>query len=364
MKLLIVTFDPPENVGGVEGRLSGYVRELRKRNLFLEVEAFSRSNVNPTEKFYGVNYRKFSSRLTQLPKSMVETTMRMEKSKLDSVFLLSGGLTIFGNLLLLYSRITGRRTAMLLYGKDVLQAKRRFAGRILLQISTLLATRVLTNSWYTASLVPFVDSQKVGVLYPGVDPTLSESIEYSNVAPEGKILFVGRIIRRKGLRDLIDAFGLLSQEMPEIRLEIVGDGPERNQMERLTADLNLGSKVTFTGALRGIPLYERYTQCDVLAMPSITLDDDVEGFGTVFLEAGLFGKPSVGTRSGGIPEAIQDGRTGILVREGRVEDLAAALRRLMADSRLARTMGQSARKRVLNNFTWAHSTNQLIRSLS
>jgi phosphatidylinositol alpha-1,6-mannosyltransferase len=299
----------------------------------------------------------------KLPATLWFTRKQLKISQIDSVFLLSGGITMFGLLVLLYCRLTRRRTALLLYGKDILQARRRVVGRLLLSASTRLTRRVFANSWFTASLVPFVRPGKIRVLYPGVDPEIATQAKYSSVASGGTVLFVGRLVRRKGLQDLIDAFSVLCTEMPDVRLEIVGDGPERSRMERLVADLNLGSKVSFLGTLEGIPLYERFSSCDVFAMPSVTLGDDAEGFGTVFLEAGLFGKPSVGTTSGGIPEAVQDGRTGLLVGEGRVKELVLALRKLLTDQHLASSMGKNARERVLEKFTWADSTEQLVRSL-
>jgi glycosyltransferase involved in cell wall biosynthesis len=178
------------------------------------------------------------------------------------------------------------------------------------------------------------------------------------------ILFVGRLVKRKGVADLIDAFKLLLSDLPDARLEIVGDGPEKPVLERLVADLGLKDNVTFTGSLRGGALYERFRNCDVFAMPSKTMADDVEGFGTVFLEAGLFGKPSVGTFSGGIPEAVVDETTGLLVSEGSVSELASALKRILQDPALGRELGLNARKRVLAEFTWEKTTRQLTEILS
>jgi phosphatidylinositol alpha-1,6-mannosyltransferase len=161
------------------------------------------------------------------------------------------------------------------------------------------------------------------------------------------------------MADLLDAFRLVLNDFPDAQLEIVGDGPEKGQLERLVADLGLVGSVIFFGSLRGDPLSERYRNCDVFAMPSRTLKDDVEGFGTVFLEAGLFGKPSIGTFSGGIPEAVIDGETGILVSEGDVRGLAQALRRLMSDEALRSELGSNARDRVLARFTVQKAAEQL-----
>ncbi|HEV2226686.1 MAG TPA: glycosyltransferase family 4 protein [Nitrososphaerales archaeon] len=361
---MIVTFDPPENIGGVEGRLAGYVRELIRTKHFVEVESFSPSHELSSVDFHGANLHRCPSSLRHLPQTSQFTLKRLRESRIESVFLLSGGITIFGLLLLSYCRLTHRRNAILLYGKDVLQARGRFFGRLLLRVSTSLTDCVFTNSWFTASLVPFVLRRKIRVLYPGVDPNIATPTPRSSNPSGKRILFVGRLVERKGVKDLVDAFRIVSEGVPDVSLEVVGDGPQKSQLESLVADLNMGNRVSFLGTLRGRPLYERFSSCNVFAMPSITLEDDAEGFGTVFLEAGLFGKPSVGTFSGGIPEAVENNVTGLLVHEGEVAELALALRKLLVDENLARFLGRNARERVLRKFTWAEGTRIILDSLA
>jgi glycosyltransferase involved in cell wall biosynthesis len=360
--VLIVTFDPPENVGGVEGRVEGYVRELTKEGHAVEVEAFAPGYHYTLETFNGVSLYKCSSRVKSLFRSLAYTRRVITRDSIDSVFLLSGGLTILGNLLLLYCRLTGRRTATLLYGKDILQARKSRTGRALLSGAQRLSKKVVTNSLYTASLLPSIPRKKLAVLTPSVNPLVLEQMESSApVAPMGRrILCVGRLVQRKGIDDLIRALPLVIQSIPDVTLEVVGDGPDRPRLESLALELGMGPKVHFFGNLRGRQLFERYASCDVFAMPSRTLPDDVEGFGTVFLEAGLVGKPSVGTRSGGIPEAIVDGETGILVKEGDVKALASALEHVLLDSDLNRRLGENARSRVLKEFTWDRSAQRLM----
>ena len=351
-------------MGGVEGRLAGYVRELTRLGHFVEIETFSPSHAPRTIDYYGAKLHEAHSSPSHLPQSFLFTLRRMRESRIDSVFLLSGGITLFGSLLLLHCRLTHRRSAMLLYGKDVLQARRHLLTRFLLFVSTSLTDSVLANSRFTSTLVPFVDSRKIRILYPAIDPSIATSDAIRSHTPGNRILFVGRIVERKGLKDLVNAFSVVVETFPEATLEIVGDGPQKSELEGMVAALELGAKVSFLGTLRGKPLYQRYSSCDVFAMPSVTLEDDVEGFGTVFLEAGLFRKPSVGTMSGGIPEAVENGRTGLLVPEGNVAELAQALRTLLSDVNLASSLGDSGRERVLKEFTWAESTKRLAESLT
>ncbi len=362
-RILLVTFDPPSNIGGIEGRVEGYVKELSKRGGRTEILALAPEYKSGISAFWGARLYELSSRPTQALRSLLATERILGNRKLDSVFLISGAITLYGNLLLAESRLMRRKTAVLFYGRDILQARRSLLGRIMMHASTILSNIVFTNSRFTASLLPSLSGRKQRVLYPSVDPRLGVA-GLSGQKTGHRVLFVGRLVRRKGVDDLIDAFRSISEDFPDWHLEIVGDGPERKRLERLVADLGLGERVEFFGSLRGRALYDRYELCDVVAMPSKRLRDDVEGFGTVFLEAGIFGKPSVGTFSGGIPESIVNGETGILVREGDARQLGTALGSLLSDPELRLRMGRNARERVLRDFTWQRSAERLEEGLS
>jgi phosphatidylinositol alpha-1,6-mannosyltransferase len=362
-RVLLVTFDPPGNIGGIEGRVEGYVKELSKRGGRAEVLALAPEYKSGISTFWGARLYELSSKPAQALHSLLVTERILVNRKLDSVFLISGAITLYGNALLAESRLMHRRTAVLFYGKDILQARQGLLGRMMMLASIVLSNTVFTNSRFTASLLPPFAGRKQRVLYPSVDPTLG-SAGPSGQRPGHRILFVGRLVRRKGVDDLIDAFRSISEDFPDWRLEIVGDGPERKGLERLVADLGLGERIEFFGSLRRRALHDRYGLCDVVAMPSKRLRDDIEGFGTVFLEAGIFGKPSVGTFSGGIPESIVNGETGILVREGDARQLGRALESLLSDPEMRLRMGRKARERVLRDFTWQQSAERLEEGLS
>ena len=338
--------------------------ELSRKGIFVEVEAFAPGYAFTVEPFDGCRLHKCPSDSRRLARSFRYTLRLVVGESIDSVFLLSGGITIFGNAMLLFSHLWGKRTAILLYGKDILQARKSRLGRALMFTAQLLTDRIVTNSRYTASLLPSYFQSKVSLLYPSINPGSQQEAGTKASHESEMILFVGRLVRRKGADDLISAFHFLVRNHPAARLEIVGDGPERTGLEKLAADLGLGEKVRFLGSLRGEALNERYRDCDVFVMPSRTLKDDVEGFGTVFLEAGLAGKPSVGTRSGGIPEAVVDGVTGILVEEADIPGLASALGKILEDTELRQRLGENARSHVLAQFTWERTGQKLIDILS
>ena len=363
MRLLTLTFDPPQGQGGIEGRAMEYTERLVKRGTHVEVAAFSSGQEMPVERYQGTKLVRLSSSILRLPWTLRSLVGLMSKSSLDSVFMLSGASTGVGVLTLCFARLTGRRSGVMFYGRDLLLSRKRPSGRILLVICLLLADRVGTNSRYTMSLLPFRPRTPPVIVYPGVDERIAEVYAAKGPNRSGtRILFVGRLVRRKGADILISALGRLKAEFPSLGLDVVGDGPEMQNLLALAEGLDLGDAVTFHGALFGRRLWEVYAGASLLVLPSRQSSEDVEGFGTVFLEAGMFGIPSIGTRTGGIPEAVIDGVTGKLVEAESVDDLRNAIVSFLDDPREMARLGTNARERAMR-FSWERSTDHVLQLL-
>jgi len=174
------------------------------------------------------------------------------------------------------------------------------------------------------------------------------------------ILTLTRLVARKGVDDLIRALAILP---PEIKLLVVGDGPDRSRLEGLAAEAGLRGRVVFTGYVdRTRPFYQA---ADVFALASREEEGgDVEGFGIVLLEAQALGLPVIGTSSGGIPEAFLDGFTGLLVPPGRPEELARAIDRLAKKEDLRAALGGAGPELVRRAFSWSDRAAALIRIYS
>jgi phosphatidylinositol alpha-1,6-mannosyltransferase len=359
--MLIVTFDPPKGPGGIEGRAMAYTKKLRGYGFYVEVAAISPGAVRSEEPYQGTKLARFSSSPVQSPRSLVGLVRMINRSRLDSIFFLTGGTTFIGLILLAYSKFSGRRNAVFFYGKDLLQSRARISTRISVILSVILARRVATNSRYTAGLLPMRPRRRVGVIYPGVDPPiLDEQIETGRVGGPPRVLFVGRLVWRKGVDLLLEAFAPLPSSFPGLTMDIVGDGPEMNHLRSRSAELGLDGIVSFHGSLEGLRLWRLYALASLLVLPSRSSESDVEGFGTVFLEAGIFGVPSVGTRTGGIPEAVIDGETGRLVNAEDVEGLREIISELLSDPAETTRLGKGARK-TAQKLNWDASCQQLMR---
>ena len=169
---------------------------------------------------------------------------------------------------------------------------------------------------------------------------------------ERSILFVGRLIERKGVAHLIRALGTVRRAVPA-RLVIVGDGPERGSLEHLAQATGVASHVEFLGRVSDEALRHAYASADAFVLPSV-LDQrqDTEGLGVVLLEAMNYGVPVVASDIGGITDIVQHERTGLLVPPGDESALARALTRLLSDPELARALGAGGTRLLRETFSW------------
>lgn len=171
--------------------------------------------------------------------------------------------------------------------------------------------------------------------------------------PDPIVLSVGGIKPRKGYHICLRAFGNLQRRFPAARFLLAGGGIGKRyhrELQELVRREGIRN-VEFLGALTWEQLDPHYRRASMLAMTSQDEGDHFEGFVFVFLEAGAYGLPVIGTRSGGIPDAVADGRTGYLLPPGDVEGIARAMIALAEDPGLSRTMGMAGRARA-EFLTW------------
>ena len=186
----------------------------------------------------------------------------------------------------------------------------------------------------------------VEIIPNGVDPARFAPRSSSRDWEELRLGFAGRLARQKGVDALLQALARLPRER-DIRLEIVGDGPERPALEAQAHALGLGGRVFFQGWLPSDRMPAFYQRIDVLALPSRD-----EGMPNVVLEAMAAGLPIVATRVAGTEELVLAGRTGWLTRPGDPEALAVCLAQAAADAGRRERLGRAGRERVVALFTW------------
>ncbi|MBF0244953.1 MAG: glycosyltransferase family 4 protein [Planctomycetes bacterium] len=167
---------------------------------------------------------------------------------------------------------------------------------------------------------------------------------------KGRNLAAGRLVEKKGHIVLLRALAELAR-VRRVECEIAGEGPLRGPLEDFLKASDLFSAVAFVGQRRPADMASLYAKSDLLVHPSVeAADGDMEGIPNVILEAMMHGLPVVASRTAGIPEALVDGESGILVEPGDPAALAAALTRLLDDPALAQRMGRCGREKALREF--------------
>jgi phosphatidylinositol alpha-1,6-mannosyltransferase len=245
--------------------------------------------------------------------------------------------------------------------------------RLLTVMICRYAKRLFVNSRYTASLLgrAGVEPGRVHVIYPGVDterfkPAADGSQLRRRLAPEGGplLLSLGRLEPRKGFDLALRSVASLKPVYPTLKYVLAGDGPDRERLARLIGELGLGSTAVMVGKVGESELATYYGACDVFVHPNRIEGVDVEGFGIVFLEAAASGRPAIGGRSGGVPEAVLEGETGLLVGGADPDELTTALRSLLDSPEERLRLGERGRQRALESFTWEVAAKRLELALS
>lgn len=197
-------------------------------------------------------------------------------------------------------------------------------------------------------------------------PNISNQHTAVTVAADKKILLsVGRVIERKGFDTVIRALRRVQEIVPHTQYVIVGEGPYKKTLQSITEQLGLQDAVTFVGQCTDQELRAWYQRCDLFIMPSRELaNSDTEGFGIVYVEASSFGKPVIGSTSGGISDAVVDGHTGFIVDPDDIAMTADACTRLLTNEVLAKQLGSNGQQRVQKIFQWKVQAEQLSQLLT
>lgn len=261
------------------------------------------------------------------------------------------------------------------YGNELLETMQHQYARQ--HMALRFANRVLATSRYTAGLAEKAgaDPERIKVVWPGCDSdffqpkVVSDDLRRKLLGARHRdrvILTVGNLVSRKGQDMVIRALPALCRRVPDLVYLIAGEGPYRGELEKIASDVGVRDRVVFAGRVLDQDLPDLYSLCEVFVMASRERieENDVEGFGLVLLEANACGKPVVGGRSGGVPDALADGVSGLLVDPSNPEEITEVLTRLLTDHDLAKRLGAQGRARVVEEFQWGQVSEVLLSTLN
>ncbi|MDQ7071218.1 MAG: glycosyltransferase family 4 protein [Rhodobacterales bacterium] len=197
---------------------------------------------------------------------------------------------------------------------------------------------------------------KLHIVHCGVDPgrydDVAGPVKTDGTKTGNNLLFVGRLAAVKGLPVLFEALTKLQSTHPDIRLTVIGDGPDRDALETLAQPL--GETVKFVGYQSQTEVAKNLRTTDALVLPSFA-----EGLPVVLMEAMAARLPVITTRIAGVPELVQDGACGVLVPAGDVDALTDGIARVVSDAKLRESMGVNGRAKILQEFDIAGETKWL-----
>jgi phosphatidylinositol alpha-1,6-mannosyltransferase len=385
MRILLVTQDFPPVKGGIQTYCLELVRALARAGAEVAVLTVGKSDApNPVPEALWVRRVRIHSSWLFLP-LLWKLPCLLRRDRFDAV-LYAQWQAALPELLLGRKK---HRSLVLVHGRELLTSvlgplagplRRAVFAHIDVAlpnsraVSELLAQRAgLKNNASAASVTKPMPKPKVVLCHPGVDTVrfdvpdplkVMALRERYGLMDRRVIVCVTRMVARKNLAALVEVMPSLLQRMPEASLMLCGEGPEKASLMSQARALGLGRHVLFPGRVADAEMTAHYGLADVFALPALQPKGDVEGFGIVYLEAAACGVAVVGARTGGIPDAVAEGETGLLVDPQNLRELEGALLELLQNPQRAQAMGRAGRLRAAQSFTWDNTAATVLRAAS
>lgn len=361
---LFITNDFGPRAGGIESFVHGLIERLPKGSVIVYTSAQPNAAQFDTKwlQEYGVEVIRDRSKILLPTPRVINICQRIIKErKLTRVGF--GAAAPLGLMARAMRRAGAQKIVALTHGHEVWWAKvPPFSFAIRYMSKEIDAIAYLGN--YTKSEVSKAlsksDKSKLVQIAPGIDvdhfvPTDSSQLRAQlGLTDKSVIISVGRLVHRKGQDKLIAALPAIKAEIPNVHLVLVGVGPYQDYLEKMSAKLKVADCITFIGRINYAELPKYICLGDIFAMPSRSrfFGLEVEGLGIVYLEASACGLPVVGGKSGGAPDAVLAGETGVVVDGRNTVEIAEACIDLLSNPELCALMGANGRAWIIENWRW------------
>lgn len=363
LHVLVVTNDFPPRIGGI----NYYVDQLFRRFPPGSVTVFSSTYAGAAA--FDAAY---PQEVIRLPSEMMLPTPGVRRELQAIVAARRPTIVLFGALWPLgHMGPALRRKRDVPYGgfSHGLELTGALVPGVLRHIGRDAALLTAVSDWARRKLEPaFGWPGRMALLPSGIDverfhPAVSDaSVRDRHALGDAPVVCcVSRLVARKGQDTLIRALPAVAREIAGVRLLVVGSGPYEGRLRALARESGVGDRVVFAGAVPYEELPAYFRAGDVFAMPcrSRLGGLDIEALGAVFLQGAAVGRPVVAGASGGAPEAVRDGETGLVVDPESPESVARALVTLLGDRARAGTMGAAGAAWVHRDWTWDAMTARL-----
>jgi len=361
-RVLVVTNDFPPRPGGIQSFVHGLVSRLPPDDVVVLTSRWRGWPEFDADAPYEV-VRADTSVLLPTPAVRRQAVELLRSRECTAVWF--GAAAPLGLLAPALRRAGAQRLVATTHGHEVgwsmLPAARRLLRRIAGSVDVVTYLGEFTRGHLAAALGRHAD--RLARLTPGVDATVfrpgrGAAVRASlGLADRPVIVCVSRLMPRKGQDVLLRALPAIRAVVPDAALLLVGGGPLRGDFERYVDRNALRDHVVLTGSAPAAELPSYFGAGDVFAMPCRSRFGgvDVEGLGMVYLEAAACGLPVVAGRSGGAPDAVRDGDTGVVVNGAAADDVAHAVSALLSDPARAAAMGARGREWVEREWSWETS---------
>ncbi len=364
-KTLLVTIDYPPSVGGVATYLEQVVQSFPAEKMIvltLKGEQPDTDQVIRKKLFFAWIWPKWLKGVYEIYKVYKQQNCEQ---------ILVGQVLPVGSMVWVLHLFFKIPYIVQIYGMDLLQTKESKRKQKLVKAILHRSKFLLVNSQAVRDIARDFsdDASKIEVIYPipkafpksnkRVEAELEKKYQLMN---KKIILTVGRLVKRKGQDSVLGAMTHLWQMHPECVYVIVGDGPDRSRLEKMA--LPHREQVIFTGQVSNEERDAWFHLADLFCMPAKQYEDDIEGYGIVYLEANAAGKAVIAGDQGGPKEAIIHEKTGLLVNPDDIDEIAKALLRLIEDPKLAEKLGQNGQERLSSDLTWKRQSDILEKVLA
>lgn len=297
---------------------------------------------------------------------------KIKQGKID--YVLVGQILPLGTAVCFWSFFKPLKYGVFLHGMDFSYALKTGRKRWLTKLILNRAQRIIAANSYVAEKAKDFDARlatKIIVVNPGIESGLPEfetgevqAIKDKYQLENKTILFsLGRLVRRKGIDRTIKALTKIPEPLLDNLLYfIAGTGPKEEYLKKMVP-LRFVKKIIFLGELTEEEKWAWLSLCDIFIMPSRDIQGDYEGFGIVYLEANLFGKPVIAGSSGGVRDAVRDGYNGLIVDSESVVAIREGIIKLASDPALRQSLGTQGKIRAQENFNWEKQALKIVQAL-